>query len=71
MFKNNVDWAPSLHFSHDKLGPGRSESQQERDRRAETRKRKREETEQEMMDTTDMDVGNDLEIDDGMWDKET
>ena len=72
MFKNDVDWAPSLHLGHDKLEPGRSESQQERDRRAETRKRKREETEQEIMDTTDMDGENGLGIDDdGMWNKET
>ena len=73
MFKNDVDWAPkSLHLGHDKLGPGKGENQQERDRRTETRKRNREETEQEIMDTTDMDVENDLEIDDdGMWDKET
>ena len=68
-----MDWAPSLHLGHNKVCPGRSESQQERDRRADARKRKREEMEQEIQDevfTADMDVGND-EIDDGTWDKET
>ena len=41
MFKNDADWAPFLHHGHDKLGPGRNESHQERDRRAEARKRKK------------------------------
>ena len=35
MFKNDADFAPSLHFDHDKLGPGRNKSHQERDRRTE------------------------------------
>ena len=73
MFKNDVDWAPSLHLGHDKLGP-RSESHQERDRRSEARKRKREEVEQETQDAlfaADMVIVNDQEWDEGMWDKET
>ena len=71
MFKNDVDWAPSLHLGHDKLGPGRSESQQERDKRAETRKRRREEMEQEIMGTTELVVENEQETDDGMCNKDT
>ena len=46
---------------------------EERDRRAEARKR-REELEQETQDTlfgSDMDIGNDQDWDDNMWDKET
>ena len=69
MFKNDVDWAPSLHLGHNKLCPGRSEGHEERDRRAEARKRRREELEQETQDTllgSDMDIGNDQEWDDNM-----
>ena len=72
MFKNDPDWAPFLHLGHDKLGPGRNESHQERDGRAEARKRKREEMEQEERDALladEMDVQE--SDDDGMWDKET
>ena len=71
MFKNDVDWAPTLHLGHQKFAK-RSESQDERDRRAETRKRKREEMEQEQdaLFDTNVEVGNDQEWDDGMWDKE-
>ena len=60
MFKSNVDWTPSLHLGHDKLGPGRSESHQERHRRVEARKRKRE-VEQERLDALfadEMDIQN-------------
>ena len=72
MFKNDVDWAPTLHLGHQKFAK-KNESQDERDRRAETRKRKREEMEQERQDVlfdTNVEVGNDQEWDDSMWDKE-
>ena len=69
MFKNDVDWTPSLHLGHDKLGPGRSESHQERHRRVEARKR--EEMEQERLDALFADDLNVQELYDGLWDKET
>ena len=74
MFKNDVDWTPSLYLGHDKLGPGRSESHQEKHRRVEARKRKREEMEQERLDALfvdEMDIQNVQELYDGLWDKET
>ena len=64
MFKNDPDWAPSLHLGNDKLGPGRNESHQERDGRAEARKRKREEMEQEERDALLADEMDVQELDD-------
>ena len=49
MFKNDVDWAPTLHLGHQKFAK-RSANHDKRDKRAETRKRKREELEQEIPD---------------------
>ena len=72
MFKNDVDWSPILHLGHQKLAV-RSASHDERDKRAETRKRKREELEQEIQDAlvdTNVEVVNDQDWDDGLWDKE-
>ena len=72
MFKNDVDWSPTLHLGHQKLAV-RSASHDERDKRAETRKRKREELEQEIQDAlvdTNVEVVNDQDWDDGLWDKE-
>ena len=72
MFKNDVDWSPTLHLGHQKLAV-RSVSHDERDKRAETRKRKREELEQEIQDAlvdTNVEVVNDQDWDDGLWDKE-
>jgi len=48
MYKNNVDWAPSVNLGHNKLRTGKSESAQEWDKRAGRRKRKRQEAEQEV-----------------------
>ena len=72
MFKNDVDWAPTLHLGHQKFAK-RSASHAERDKRVETRKRKREELEQEIQDTlvdANVEVVNDQGWDDGLWDKE-
>ena len=72
MFKNDVDWAPTLHLGHQKFAK-RSASHDERDKRAETRKRKREELEQEIQDTlvdASVEVVNDQDWDDGLWDRE-
>ena len=72
MFKNDVDWSPILHLGHQKLAV-RSASHDERDKRVETRKRKREELEQEIQDAlvdTNVEIVNDQDWDDGLWDKE-
>ena len=75
MCKNDVDWAPSINLSYNKLGPERSESVQEWDQRAENRKRRREEVEQDRQDDAIAEeiaaVIDNQEWDDGLWDKET
>ena len=66
---------PLPHLGHNKLGPERSESVQERDQRAESRKRRREEVEQGRQDDAIAEeiaaVIDNQEWDDGLWDKET
>ena len=69
MFKNDIDWSPTVHLGHQKLAV-RSTSHDERDKRAETRKKKREELEQEIQDALVVEVVNDQDWDDGLWDKE-